>query len=31
VALHLLEWNGAALRLTVAGTNMCEQMRARLN
>ena len=31
VALHLLEWNGGALRLTVAGTNMCEQMRARLN
>ena len=31
VALHWLEWNGGALRLTVAGTNMCEQMRARLN
>ena len=31
VALHLLEWNGGALRLTVAGTNMYEQMRARLN
>ena len=24
-------WNGGALRLTVTGTNMCEQMRARLN
>jgi len=31
VALHWLEWNGGALRLTVTGTNMCEQMRARLN
>jgi hypothetical protein len=30
VALHWLEWNGGALRLTVTGTNMCEQMRARL-
>ena len=31
VALHWLEWNGGALRLTVTGTNMCAQMRARLN
>ena len=31
VALHWLEWNGGALRLTVTGANMCEQMRARLN
>jgi hypothetical protein len=30
VALHWLEWNGGALRLTVTGTNVCEQMRARL-
>ncbi len=29
VALHWLEWNGGALRLTVTGTNVCEQMRAR--
>jgi len=28
VALHWLEWNGGALRLTVTGTNMCAQMRA---
>jgi hypothetical protein len=31
VALHWLEWNGGALRLTVTGTNMCEQMRAGLS
>ncbi|MBW8830584.1 MAG: hypothetical protein JF606_14345 [Burkholderiales bacterium] len=31
VALHWLEWNGGALRLTVTGTNMCQQMRGRLN
>jgi hypothetical protein len=31
VALHWLEWNGGALRLTVTGSNMCDQMRARLN
>jgi hypothetical protein len=31
VALHWLEWNGGALRLTVTGTNMCAQMRARLS
>jgi hypothetical protein len=30
VALHWLEWNGGNLRLTVTGTNMCRQMRARL-
>jgi hypothetical protein len=30
VALHWLEWNGGALRLTTTGTNVCEQMRARL-
>lgn len=29
VVLHWLEWNGGALRLTVTGTNVCEQMRAR--
>ena len=28
VALNWLEWNGGSLRLTVTGTNMCEQMRA---
>jgi hypothetical protein len=31
VALHWLEWNGGALRLTVTGTNMCAQMRAQLS
>jgi len=31
VALHWLEWNGGALRLTVSGDNICEQMRARMN
>ena len=31
VALRWLEWNGGALRLTATGTNMCQQMRARLN
>lgn len=31
VALHWLEWNGGALRLTVTGTSMCQQMRIRLN
>ena len=31
VALDWLEWYGGALRLTVTGANMCEQMRARLN
>ena len=31
VALHWLEWNGGALRLTVTGANMCQQMRTRLN
>ena len=31
VALHWLEWNGGALRVTVTGTNISEQMRARLN
>ena len=31
VALHWLEWNGDALRLTVIGNDMCEQMRARMN
>lgn len=31
VALHWLEWNGGALRLTVTGTDMCAQMRARFN
>jgi hypothetical protein len=30
VALHWLEWNGGGLRLTVTGTNMCDQIRARL-
>jgi hypothetical protein len=29
VALHWLEWNGGALRLTVTGNDMCEQLRAR--
>ena len=31
VALHWLEWNGGALRLTMTGTSMCDQMRARLS
>ena len=31
VALHWLEWNGGALRLTVSGDNICEQMRVRMN
>ena len=31
IALHWLEWNGGALRLTVSGDNICEQMRARMN
>jgi hypothetical protein len=31
VALHWLEWNGGALRLTVTGKNICEQMRAGMN
>lgn len=31
VALQWLEWNGGALRLTVTGTNICAQLRARLN
>ncbi len=31
VALHWLEWNGGALRLTIIGNNMCEQMRARMS
>jgi hypothetical protein len=31
VALHWLEWNGGALRLTVTGTNICDQMRAGFN
>jgi hypothetical protein len=29
-ALHWLEWNDDALRLTVTGENICEQMRTRL-
>jgi hypothetical protein len=29
VALHWLEWNGGALRLTATGTNVCAQIRAR--
>lgn len=28
VALHWIEWSGGALRLTVTGQNICEQMRA---
>ncbi|WP_372528721.1 hypothetical protein [Piscinibacter sp.] len=31
VALHWLEWNGGALRLTVTGQNVCAQMRAAMN
>jgi hypothetical protein len=31
VALHWLEWNDGALRLTVTGTDMCERMRSRFN
>jgi len=29
VALHWLEWNGGALRLTATETNVCAQIRAR--
>ncbi|MEP6872344.1 MAG: hypothetical protein ABI939_10905, partial [Anaerolineaceae bacterium] len=28
LALDWLEWNGGTLRLTVTGTNICEQVRA---
>jgi hypothetical protein len=28
VALHWLEWNGGALRLTVTGQNICDQINA---
>jgi hypothetical protein len=28
VALHWLEWNGGALRLTVTGQNICNQIKA---
>ncbi|WP_235835221.1 hypothetical protein [Piscinibacter terrae] len=28
VALHWLEWNGGALRLTVTGQNVCDQLKA---
>jgi len=28
VALHWLEWNGGALRLTVTGQNICDQIKA---
>jgi len=28
VALNWLEWGGGTLRLTVTGTNVCDQMRA---
>ena len=28
VALHWLEWNGGALRLTVTGQNICDQLKA---
>jgi len=31
VALHWLEWHGGTLRLTEAGSDMCDQMRARLS
>ena len=30
LALDWLEWNGGTLRLTVTGTNVCEQLRAGL-
>ena len=28
VALHWLEWNGGALRVTVTGQNICDQINA---
>ena len=28
VALHWLEWNGGALRLTATGQNICDQLKA---
>lgn len=31
VALEWLEWNGGSLRLTVTGSNVCDQMRTRSN
>ena len=30
IALHWLEWNDGALRLTVTGTNICEKMQIHL-
>ena len=30
VALDWLEWNGGSLRITLSGTNMCQQMQAQL-
>ena len=30
VALHWLEWNGGALRLTVTGQNICDQLKAQI-
>jgi len=26
VALHWLEWNGGSLRLTITGSNLCQQL-----
>ncbi|NRF67076.1 hypothetical protein HLB44_08795 [Aquincola sp. S2] len=31
VALDWLEWHGGSLRLTVTGTNICNQIRAGMN
>jgi hypothetical protein len=30
VALHWLQWHGGALKLTVTGTTLCEELRAEL-
>ena len=31
VALHWLEWHGGSLRLTITGTNVCQQLAAQAN
>jgi hypothetical protein len=31
VALHWLEWHGGSLRLTITGTNVCQQVAAQAN
>lgn len=31
VALHWLEWHGGSLRLTITGTNVCQQLAGQAN